>query len=163
MNINRYLLMSLLLCISAFGYALDRSARLFTTGQAKMPVGQVTFRDTPYGVLIIPAFSSLPPGLHGFHLHQYSNCGESGMKAGGHYDPLHANSHQGPYAQGHLGDLPVLYVSEDGKAFLPMLAPRLKTSQLDGLTVMIHSGGDNYSDQPSMGGGGNRIACGIIH
>jgi superoxide dismutase, Cu-Zn family len=28
---------------------------------------------------------------------------------------------------------------------------------------MIHSGGDNYSDAPApLGGGGARIACGVI-
>ncbi|MBA4696667.1 MAG: superoxide dismutase family protein [Legionella sp.] len=163
MNLRRYLFVSFLLFTTAISHATERTARLYTTGPSKTDVGQVTFRDTPYGLLIIPAFSLLPPGLHGFHLHQYSNCGDAGMKAGGHYDPLHTQSHQGPYAQGHSGDLPVLYVAEDGKASIPSLAPRLKTNQLDGLTVMIHSGGDNYTDQPSMGGGGTRIACGIIH
>jgi Cu-Zn family superoxide dismutase len=28
---------------------------------------------------------------------------------------------------------------------------------------MIHAGGDNYSDQPvPLGGGGARIACGVV-
>lgn len=28
---------------------------------------------------------------------------------------------------------------------------------------MIHAGGDNYSDKPEkLGGGGSRIACGVI-
>jgi Cu-Zn family superoxide dismutase len=28
---------------------------------------------------------------------------------------------------------------------------------------MVHAGGDNYSDQPKpLGGGGDRIACGLI-
>jgi superoxide dismutase, Cu-Zn family len=28
---------------------------------------------------------------------------------------------------------------------------------------MIHAGGDNYADQPQpLGGGGARIACGVI-
>jgi superoxide dismutase, Cu-Zn family len=30
-------------------------------------------------------------------------------------------------------------------------------------SIMIHSGGDNYSDQPApLGGGGARIACGVV-
>jgi superoxide dismutase, Cu-Zn family len=29
--------------------------------------------------------------------------------------------------------------------------------------VVIHEGGDNFSDQPKpLGGGGGRIACGVI-
>jgi Cu-Zn family superoxide dismutase len=28
---------------------------------------------------------------------------------------------------------------------------------------MIHDGGDNYSDEPAkLGGGGNRMVCGVI-
>ena len=25
---------------------------------------------------------------------------------------------------------------------------------------MVHAGGDNYSDEPKLGGGGKRVACG---
>ena len=36
-------------------------------------------------------------------------------------------------------------------------------SALRGKSVVIHAGGDNYSDQPQpLGGGGARIACGVI-
>lgn len=45
----------------------------------------------------------------------------------------------------------------------PVLAPRLKLSDLSGRALMIHAGGDNHSDQPAMlGGGGARIICGVI-
>jgi len=44
-----------------------------------------------------------------------------------------------------------------------LLAPRLTLSQIQGLSVMVHAGGDNYSDHPKpLGGGGERIACGVI-
>lgn len=84
------------------------------------------------------------------------------MAAGGHFDPQNTNTHQGPYSNGHLVDLPVLYVDADGQAHTPILAPRLKTSDLNGLAVMVHENGDNYSDTPALGGGGERIACGRI-
>ena len=83
------------------------------------------------------------------------------MAAGGHYDPGKTNSHLGPYGKGHLGDLPVLIVDAQGNAKLPTLAPRLKSNSLDGLAVMVHAGGDNYSNHPKLGGGGNRIVCGV--
>ena len=39
----------------------------------------------------------------------------------------------------------------------------LKLEALTGRTIMIHEGGDNYSDSPQpLGGGGARIACGVI-
>ena len=85
------------------------------------------------------------------------------LAAGGHLDPSNTGKHEGPYGKGHLGDLPVLYVGADGKAMLPVLAPRLKVADLKGRSLMIHAGGDNYSDQPDkLGGGGARIACGVI-
>ena len=50
-----------------------------------------------------------------------------------------------------------------GKANQTLLAPRLTLSQIRGLSVMVHAGGDNYSDHPKpLGGGGERIACGVI-
>jgi Cu-Zn family superoxide dismutase len=44
------------------------------------------------------------------------------------------------------------------------VAPRItNVSTLRGHAVVIHAGGDNYSDVPPLGGGGARIACGVIN
>ena len=44
-----------------------------------------------------------------------------------------------------------------------MTANRLKVADVKGRALMIHAGGDNYSDQPKpLGGGGARVACGVI-
>ncbi len=125
-------------------------------------LGEVVFEDSKFGLLIKPQLSGLPVGLHGFHIHQYPNCGDKGMSAGGHLDPDATNSHQGPYGAGHLGDLPVLTTNSKGEANIPILAPRLTTKDVHGHAVMIHEGGDNYSDTPPLGGGGTRIGCGKI-
>jgi len=64
---------------------------------------------------------------------------------------------------GHLGDLPALTVGADGTASAAVIAPRLKMADLKGRSLMIHAGGDNYSDTPSpLGGGGARAACGVV-
>jgi superoxide dismutase, Cu-Zn family len=134
-------------------------------------IGTVTIKDTQYGLLLVPQLTDLTPGLHGFHVHQNPDCAAVmkdnkpmvGMAAGGHYDPARTGKHEGPYGQGHLGDLPALYVGNDGKATLPILAPRLKTVDLKSHSLMIHAGGDNYSDVPAaLGGGGVRMACGVV-
>ena len=82
--------------------------------------------------------------------------------SGGHLDP--AKPRSTPYNDhGHLGDLPALYVDADGSATLPVLAPRLKMADVANHALMIHEGGDNYSDTPAkLGGGGSRMVCGII-
>lgn len=127
-------------------------------------IGTITAENSACGVLLTPNLHSLPPGIHGFHVHEIPSCDNHGMAAGGHLDPDKTNQHEGPYKHvGHLGDLPVLIVDEDGNATLPTLAPRFKLSELSGHALMIHAGGDNYSDHPEkLGGGGARIACGII-
>jgi superoxide dismutase, Cu-Zn family len=137
------------------------------TGQS---VGTVRVEDTPHGLLITPALTNLPPGVRGFHVHEEGSCAPleedgrmvPGLAAGGHYDPAGTNTHRGPYGDGHLGDLPALYVDQDGRAALPVLAPRLKLADIKGRAMIIHAGGDNYTDTPEMGGGGERIACGIV-
>lgn len=127
------------------------------------PVGFVQFTDTDMGLLIQPKLENLSPGMHGFHLHQYPNCSNNGLAAGGHFDPDHTGKHLGPYLNGHQGDLPVLYADRMGNASTETLAPRLKVSDLKGHSLVVHEGGDNYSDIPKpLGGGGARFACGVI-
>ena len=86
------------------------------------------------------------------------------LSAGGHYDPAKTAKHLGPYGEGHVGDLPPLVVDGQGKSVLPVLAPRLKMTDVKGRSLMVHAGGDNFSDQPEpLGGGGARIGCGIVN
>ena len=125
-------------------------------------IGSVVAKDTPHGLLLTPHLSKLSPGAHGFHIHEGSSCAQKGMAAKGHLDPANTQTHQGPYASGHLGDLPVLVVDAKGEASLPVLAPRLSVKQVLGRSLMIHVGSDNYSDTPKLGGGGARVACGVF-
>ena len=134
-------------------------------------VGQVVVTESKYGLVFTPALSGLPAGLHGFHVHENPSCmpGEKDGKtvpalaAGGHYDPIKTGKHGFPWGDGHLGDLPPLYVNADGVANQPVLAPRLKLSDLAGRSLMVHAGGDNHDDHPApLGGGGARIVCGVV-
>ena len=144
----------------------DTTIPLFVTqatGQGES-VGIVTVSETPYGLLFTPQLHHLTPGVHGFHIHVNPSCNQQGMAAGGHFDPKNTGKHLGPYRDGHLGDLPVLIVAEDGSATIPVLAPRLtKLTEIHNHALMIHEGGDNYSDSPNpLGGGGGRMECGVI-
>jgi len=145
------------------GFSSSMSVNIYSTNSKHILLGKVDFKDTAFGLLITPSLSNLPTGLHGFHLHQHPSCEEHAVAAGGHFDPKKTNTHQGPYGNGHLGDLPALNVDKNGESHLPTLAPRLKTSDLKGLSLMIHANGDTYSDTPELGGGGARIACGLFN
>ena len=135
-------------------------------------LGTVKISDTPHGLALKPKLKNLSPGKHGWHIHQTPDCGPAekdgkmaaGMAAGGHYDPATTNKHAGPKGTGHMGDLPVLVVAANGKATKGVTVARLKLADIKGRALMIHAGGDNYADKPKpLGGGGGRIACGIIN
>ena len=97
-------------------------------------LGTVTISDSSEGVVFKLALRGLPPGPHGFHVHENANCEPAmlngvrapGGAAGDHLDPEHANKHQGPEGDGHLGDLPVLDVEPNGTATQALTAPRIK-------------------------------------
>ena len=133
-------------------------------------VGQVTISESKYGLVFTPALNGLVPGLHGFHVHQNPDCAPMekdgkmvpALAAGGHYDPDKTNRHGTPWGDGHMGDLPPLFVDAGGNAVQPVLSPRLKVSDLTGRSLMVHVGGDNHADHPApLGGGGARIVCGV--
>lgn len=132
--------------------------------------GQVVVTETKYGLVFTPALAGMPAGLHGFHVHESPSCQPkekdgkkvAALAAGGHYDPQKTGKHGFPWGDGHLGDLPPLHVDSDGKATQPVLAPRLKLTDLAGRSLMVHAGGDNHADHPApLGGGGARIVCGV--
>ncbi len=152
---------------------LRAEMRLATATGSGDAVGSLTIADNPAGAAVTTSLSKLPPGLHGFHVHENGSCQPTTPSggppvpagaAGGHFDPQKAAKHAGPQGAGHLGDLPVLQVAADGSATQNLTAPLIKdVAALRGKAVVIHAGGDNYSDQPApLGGGGARLACGIL-
>jgi Cu-Zn family superoxide dismutase len=79
-------------------------------------IGQVTFEQTPLGVLMYVEVAGLPPGAHGIHLHAVGACTPDFKAATGHINPdgvPHGLRH--PDGPDH-GDLPNLYVAADGSA-----------------------------------------------
>lgn len=135
-------------------------------------LGNVKIETSQYGLIFHPELSSLDAGIHGFHLHAKGSCEPAEIDgkttpagaAGGHWDPQNSGKHGEPWGEGHLGDLPALMVDAQGKANQPVLAPRLQSlGDIKGLAIMVHQGGDNHADHPApLGGGGARVACGVI-
>lgn len=133
-------------------------------------IGTVSLFDSEDGLALEVNVTGLPAGQRGFHVHEKGDCGPgmkdgkmvAGMAAGPHYDPEGHKSHQGPEGSGHKGDLPALTGDDQGVIKQTVAAPRLKFADVAGRSIVIHEGGDNYSDQPENGGGKGRIACGVI-
>jgi superoxide dismutase, Cu-Zn family len=134
-------------------------------------VGTVTFTETASGVVhIMVEMNDLPPGPHGFHIHEAGECNpEDGFdSAGGHYA---GGREHGIHAEGgpHPGDLPNVHVVQSGVLKVEFFAPDLSLSEDgenpllggDGTSVVVHASPDDYTSQPS-GDAGDRIACGVI-
>lgn len=135
-------------------------------------IGFVAFDDDGKGGMHVTVeLAGIAPGDHGMHVHENASCAPAakdgvnvaGLSAGGHYDPTHAGKHEGPGKQGHKGDLPLITADAQQNVKAMLHVSDLTTKDIKGRSLMIHAGGDNYSDQPApLGGGGARIACGVI-
>jgi Cu-Zn family superoxide dismutase len=173
-----FLLLGAWLALSGAARAADKGPKplkvpvnlIDATGKEK-PAGTITLSETADGLEIAPKLKGLPPGEHGFHLHENGSCAPgdkdgkpaAGIAAGGHFDPDAAKAHKGPGGGGHKGDLPKLEADAKGNVSGKLKAAGLKLADVAGKAIMIHAGGDNYSDTPQpLGGGGARIACGVI-
>ena len=158
---------------AAFAETIKVPMALATPEGPGASVGQVTLSDSARGVVFKLDLHGLPPGPHGFHAHQNPSCASATAAdgkvtpaggAGPHLDPGKTGMHMGPMGAGHLGDLPLVTVAADGSAKGRLTAPHIKSvADLHGHALMLHAAGDNYSDQPApLGGGGARLACGVI-
>ncbi|GAC31025.1 superoxide dismutase family protein [Paraglaciecola polaris] len=168
---------SMTLALSTASFASDMSDSgktvIMNDLQSGESIGSIIVSDyDDDGVVFTPNLSGLTPGIHGFHIHQNGDCSPAmkdgknvlGAAAGGHFNPENTGKHSVPWSEkGHEGDLPTLFVDENGKAKQAVFAPELELDDIEGRAIMIHANGDNYSDSPKpLGGGGERIACGVI-
>ena len=162
------------LLLTSAAFAADPAATMnkVSADGVGAEVGTLRVAKTKDGAALTLNLKGLPPGPHGIHVHEKGDCGTATVNgnavpagaAGGHWDDAHTGKHEGPTGQGHMGDLPVLEILPDGTATKVLIAARITDIEaLCGHAVVIHAGGDNYSDQPAaLGGGGARIACGVI-
>ena len=127
--------------------------------------GTVYFYQRKSGVLVITQIFGLPMAegecdnpIFAFHIHSGGSCtgNESDCFADsmGHYNPKNCPH---PY---HKGDMPPLFGC-NGYAFSAFFTDRFTVKEIIGRTVIIHSGVDDFTTQPS-GNAGVKIACGVI-
>ena len=132
-------------------------------------IGVATLTETPQGVLIEYALNNVPEGEHGFHIHETGACEGADFKsAGGHYNPR-GHEHGYKTEKGiHAGDMPNQFAGKDGTLRGHLLNANVSLGDSegalfddDGSAIVVHSGADDYSSQPS-GDAGDRIACAVI-
>jgi Cu-Zn family superoxide dismutase len=128
--------------------------------------GTVHFQELNDGTVDVQAdITGVPPGVHGFHVHDKGNCGDNGNAAGGHFNPLNM-PHASPDAQSHhAGDFG--NVTADAKGEVHTHFNTRSVTVHDGMTsavghaVVLHANPDDLTSQPS-GNAGPRISCGVV-
>lgn len=134
-------------------------------------VGHVAISEGPEGVVLRVEMDGLPAGWKAIHIHGTGTCAdnEEGFTAsGGHVDPTDREhgllNPEGPEA----GDLPNIWVHEDGEVRAEIFASGVSLSgdeaallDEDGAALVVHEGADDHVSQP-IGGAGARIACGVV-
>jgi Cu-Zn family superoxide dismutase len=174
---KRYRLLGTLLATAALGACSDAPqprvwgawADLINTRGIKIGDVQFAEREDNAGVVLRLQAWSLPPGSHGFHIHDSGTCDTPSFNnASGHFNPF-GKKHgllnpEGP----HAGDLPNLVVPASGRIDVTFDLPsvtlkegRNSLLQKNGTSVVIHSDPDDGVSDPA-GNSGARIACGVI-
>jgi len=70
----------------------------------------------------------VPPGKHGFHIHENGDCGDGGKAAGGHYNPngvSHGLLLRDGFQKAHAGDLGNVEIDANGRGKLEAVLPGL--------------------------------------
>jgi superoxide dismutase, Cu-Zn family len=128
--------------------------------------GVVTFTETGGIVVIRVDLSNVPPGPHGFHVHETGDCSApDASSAGPHFDPAgdpHGALHE---VRSHAGDLGNLTASAAGRIQTEIRTSKLTVSSgprsVIGRSVVLHADPDDLESQPA-GDAGARIACGVV-
>lgn len=110
--------------------------------------------------------ASVPPGMHGFHVHEKGDCSApDATSAGGHFNPS-GDPHGAPGAPPHhAGDFGNVEANADGRVNVSYIMRGVTlgsgTSSIAGKAIVLHAAPDDLKTQPT-GNAGGRIACGVI-
>jgi Cu-Zn family superoxide dismutase len=130
-------------------------------------LGRLTVRGEGAGIAIFGVLEGLPPGTHGFHVHDTGDCQAPFESAGQHWNPTNRQHGRENPGGPHQGDLPNIIVPEDSAVVLQVMTAGgiLRGAggllDQDGAAVVIHAGPDDDRTDPA-GNSGERIACGVI-
>ena len=156
----------MLFCTSSSWAATARVVIAGTTPGSGVS-GEVLLSERSGGVNIEAVVNNLPPGKHGFHVHEKGSCADSGKAAGGHFNPdnvVHGDMVKDGIEHAHPGDMGNIEANAKGKGILKVFLPGVSLTEgkylIVGKSMIVHEKEDDFS-QPT-GNAGDRIGCGVI-
>ncbi len=153
----------------SLSYAETGEAVIRGTAESSTMSGIATVTDTGEDFIRLHILlSRAPTGKHGFHIHEFGSCEDTGQAAGGHYNPdgaPHGDVLKDGFMKAHAGDFGNIEVGPDGNADMTVTMQGLSLSggkrSVAGRSIIIHEKEDDFG-QPA-GNAGGRIACGTIY
>ena len=129
--------------------------------------GSVHFNQLSDGTVDVEIdLTGVPPGVHGFHVHDKGDCGDNGMAAGGHFNPMNMPHAAPDAASHHAGDFGNVTADANGEVHARFNTHSITlgtgTNSAIGHAVILHANPDDLTTQPT-GNAGARIACGIVN
>src|SRR5438270_3806773 len=121
--------------------------------------GIVHFTDVGDGNVEVQAdLTGVPPGTHGFHIHEKGDCGNNAQNAGGHFNPT-GMVHGAPDAVSHhAGDFGNVTADANGEVHTRFTTHSISLKSGDsinpvGRAVVLHEKADDLLTQPSGNAG----------
>ncbi len=135
-----------------------------TTGSTAQ--GTVRFVQLAGGAVEVSVdLTGVPPGVHGFHVHDKGDCGDNGNAAGGHFNPMgtgHGAPQGDPHHAGDFGNVTADASGTVRETFTTRsVTVEAGASSAVGHAVILHANPDDLTTQPT-GNAGGRIACGVV-
>jgi len=131
--------------------------------------GKLRITPTTDGVHITGEIGGLGKGqTHAIHVHETGDCSAAdASSAGGHFNPGGSAHGRANMPAHHAGDMDNIIANVDGVANIDIHLIGVSLgggagNDIAGRAVIVHSGVDDYTSQPS-GNAGSRVACGVIH
>lgn len=141
---------------------------VFEVGNAS---GYVTFHQEPFSYIVIHGnITNLPPGKHGFHVHEYGDLSMGCSSTGPHYNPRNKTHGAPSDRKRHVGDLGNIQADHNGSAVFNMTDRLLDLNgkhSIIGRALVVHADEDDlgrgtHNDSLTTGHSGSRIACCVI-
>ncbi len=131
--------------------------------------GNAVFTEEDGKVKFTAMISGLEPGKHAIHIHEKADCSsDDGKSTGGHWNPTGQPHGKWGSKEGfHKGDIGNLEADANGHATIMLITDEWcigcgdKNKDVLGKAIIVHSGTDDFTTQPT-GDAGGRISCGGI-